>query len=97
MSDPSNTGPVGPTHIDETQQQDKHDESHEKINSQIDNLIDVLSNEFERLSIKQAVCIIRDPQSNKPKVYLHGHPYDTAVLLRNVSKDISEELMRQLN
>ena len=73
-------------------QADQHAEPQEKIKSDTENLITSFSEECERLKIKNAAAIVLDPESNTPRIYLHGHLYDTAVMLSQVLRHVKQEL-----
>ena len=77
-------------------QADQHAEPQEKIKSDTENLITTFSDECERLGIKNAAIVVLDPESNTPKIYLHGHLYDTAVMLNQVLRHVKQELSGQL-
>jgi putative aminopeptidase FrvX len=78
-------------------QGDQHAEPQEKIKSTIDELLTAFSEDCQRLGIKHAAIIVRDPGSNHPKVYLHGHLYDVGVMLNTVTQKVRAELLDGLN
>jgi len=81
-----------PTNI----QVDQHAGPQEKIKSTIDELITKFSEDCQRLNIEHGVMIIRDPESNNPKIYLHGHLYDVGVLIGGVYDKVKQELFNKL-
>ena len=78
-------------------QADQHAEPQEKIKSDVENLITTFSDECERLKISNAAIVVLDPESNTPKIYLHGHLYDTAVMLNQILRHVKNELNERLD
>jgi carboxylesterase type B len=72
---------------------DQHPEPQKKIKSTTDELLTAFSEDCQRLNIQHAAVIIKDPESNNPKVYLHGHLYDVGVMLNAVTQKVRAELL----
>lgn len=78
-------------------QADQHAESQENIKSEVDELLNGLSEQCERLGIKEAAFLIRDPQSNQQKMYLHGHIFDVTAMLKKLLDHLRNELLQKIS